>query len=108
MNTSDRQPVLITGASGFIGVHLVRLLVARGRAVSCLVRPTSQVEELLATGAELVTGDVNDGASVARAIASSKARVVFHLAGLGRAMSAHRRRGKLAVVRCSDERRYSL
>ena len=38
MNTSDRQPVLVTGASGFIGVHLVRLLVARGRRVSCLVR----------------------------------------------------------------------
>jgi len=88
MNTSDRQPVLITGASGFIGVHLARLLVARGRAVSCLVRPTSQVEELLAAGAELVTGDVSDRASVSRAVALSNAQVVFHLAGLGRAMSA--------------------
>jgi len=88
VNTSDRQHVLVTGASGFIGVHLVRLLVARGRAVACLVRPTSQVEELRAAGAELVTGDVNDRASVARAIASSNAQVVFHLAGLGRALSA--------------------
>ena len=71
MNNSDRQPVLVTGASGFIGLHLVRLLVARGRAVSCLVRPTSQVEELLAAGAELVTGDVDDRVGVGRAIASS-------------------------------------
>jgi len=88
MNTSDQQSVLVTGASGFIGAHLVRLLVARGRAVFCLVRPTSHVKELHAAGAELVTGDVNDRAVVSRAIALSNARVVFHLAGLVRAMSA--------------------
>jgi len=87
MNNSNQQSVLVTGASGFIGVHLVRLLVARGRPVSCLVRPTSHVKELLAAGAKLVTGDVNDRAGVSRAIALSKARVVFHLAGLLRAMS---------------------
>jgi len=87
MNTSNQQSVLVTGASGFIGVHLVRLLVARGRTVSCLVRQTSHVKELLAAGARLVTGDVNDRAGVSRAIALSNARVVFHLAGLVRAMS---------------------
>jgi len=87
MNTSNQQSVLVTGASGFIGLHLVRLLVARGRPVTCLVRPTSPVKELLAAGAELVTGDVNDRAGVSRAIALSNARVVFHLAGLVRALS---------------------
>ncbi len=87
MNISNQQPVLVTGASGFIGVHLVRRLVVRGHSVSCLVRPTSQVKELLAAGAELVTGDVNDRAGVARAIAFANAGVVFHLAGLVRAMS---------------------
>ncbi|HSL70508.1 MAG TPA: NAD-dependent epimerase/dehydratase family protein, partial [Longimicrobiales bacterium] len=87
MKTSDQQSVLVTGASGFIGLHLVRLLVARGRSVSCFVRPTSHVKELLAAGAELVTGDVTDRAGISRAIALSNARVVFPLAGLVRALS---------------------
>jgi nucleoside-diphosphate-sugar epimerase len=87
MNTSDQPPVLVTGASGFIGVHLVRVLVARGQHVFCLVRPTSHVKDLLAAGAELVVGDVNDRDGVSRALVVSSARVVFHLAGLVRAMS---------------------
>jgi len=87
MSSSDQRAVLVTGASGFLGLHLVRSLLARGRSVSCLVRPTSHVNELLAAGAALVTGDVNDRAGVSRAIASTGARVVFHLAGLVRAMS---------------------
>jgi dihydroflavonol-4-reductase len=87
LNTSNQQSVLVNGASGFIGAHLVRLLVARGHPVSCLVRPTSHVRELLAAGAEIVTADINDRAGVSRAIALSNARVVFHLAGLVRAVS---------------------
>ena len=81
------QSVLVTGASGFIGGHLVRRLIARGCRVSCLVRATSRVDELRAAGAELIACDIADRAGVARAIASSNARVVFHLAGRVRAMS---------------------
>ena len=33
---------LVTGATGFIGTHLVEALLARGDSVSCLVRPTSK------------------------------------------------------------------
>ena len=39
MKTRDAESVLVTGASGFIGQHLVRRLIERGDRVSCLVRP---------------------------------------------------------------------
>lgn len=74
--------MLVTGASGFIGRHLVRRLIERGDRVTCLVRTTSRIDELRAAGVGLVTGDVTDRAGIDRALAASQARIVFHLAGL--------------------------
>ena len=82
------QAVLVTGASGFIGGHLVRRLIARDCRVSCLVRAPSRVEDLRKVGAQIIACDVTDREGVARAIFSSSARYVFHLAGLVRAMSS--------------------
>jgi nucleoside-diphosphate-sugar epimerase len=87
MTATSQQSVLVTGASGFIGTHLVRRLVARGFRVSCLVRATSQVDGLRAAGALIVVCEIDDRVGVSRALVASKARVVFHLAGLLRAMS---------------------
>ena len=80
------QPVLVTGASGFIGGHLVRWLTAIGCRVSCPVRPTSRVDDLRSAGVRLIACDIADRAALERAIASSNARYVFHVAGLVRAM----------------------
>ena len=69
------KPTLVTGASGFLGWHVARLLVERGHAVRALVRPGSKVREL---DVEQVTGDLRDPASLGRAAAGCA--LVFHVA----------------------------
>jgi len=70
------KPVLVTGASGFLGWHVARVAIERGCAVRALVRPGSRVEEL---PVETVTGDLRDPASLRRAV--SGCGMVFHVAG---------------------------
>ena len=86
MKARDPQPVLVTGASGFIGRHVVHQLIERGRRVSCLVRATSRLDDLQSAGVHLITGDVTDRAGIGRALDVSQAGTVFHLAGLTKAL----------------------
>jgi dihydroflavonol-4-reductase len=66
---------LVTGASGFLGWHVARLLVERGYAVRALVRPGSRVADL---PVEIVNGDLRDPASLERAAAGCG--LVYHVA----------------------------
>ncbi len=72
--------VLVTGATGFIGTHLVRKLVADGYTVRALVRPSSQVSALESIGVERVYGDLSDRAAMEQAVRDC--RTVYHLAVL--------------------------
>jgi dihydroflavonol-4-reductase len=74
--------ILVTGATGFLGRHLVAHLVEQGYAVRALVREASDTAHLAALGVELFTGDVRESASVNAAIAGC--RYVVHGAGLFR------------------------
>lgn len=59
---------LITGATGFIGGHLVEDLIKRGEVVRALVRKTSDTSKLKALGVELAYGDITDKDSVSAAL----------------------------------------
>ncbi|KPJ64250.1 hypothetical protein AMJ44_13100 [candidate division WOR-1 bacterium DG_54_3] len=50
----------ITGATGFIGTHLVKRLAQTEHELRCLVRKTSDVHTLKELGVALITGDVTD------------------------------------------------
>lgn len=54
----------ITGATGFIGTHLVKKLAQTEHELRCLVRKTSDVHTLKELGVDLITGDVTDKDSV--------------------------------------------
>jgi len=70
--------VLVTGASGFIGSHIVERLVAAGDSVRAFVRPTSDVSYLQELGVELARGDITDPASLPLAMDGIEA--VYHAA----------------------------
>jgi dihydroflavonol-4-reductase len=69
--------LLVTGATGFLGEHLCRVLVEQGHTVRGLARSRSAV--LADLGVEHVRGDVLDGPELDRALEGVAA--VFHLAG---------------------------
>ena len=74
------QPVLITGAGGFLGHHLTRELTARGLAVRALVRPGRDTDRLESWGAVIVRGDLSNPSQVREAVEGCG--TVFHLAAL--------------------------
>ena len=71
-------PVLVTGGAGFIGSHLVRLLIERGERVRVLERPGADVSHLPLDQIEMVRGDIRDRRAVDLAV--RHCCEVYHLA----------------------------
>lgn len=90
--------VFVTGATGFIGIHTVAALRARGHAAVCLVRDVRKTAAFAAPAPELVEGDLGDTAALARGCDGADA--VVHLAGL----TAARSRRELFAVNADGTR----
>jgi dihydroflavonol-4-reductase len=81
---------LVTGATGFVGSHLVRALRKRGRRVRAMVREGTDSAELAMLGVEVVPGDVTDADGFAAA--AHGAERVFHVAGFVSFLAEERKR----------------
>jgi uncharacterized protein YbjT (DUF2867 family) len=68
---------MVTGGTGYIGRHLIPVLLARGHRVRVLTRPDSV--KRVAAGAETIIGDALDADSVAAAFKAGES--VIHLVG---------------------------
>lgn len=71
--------IFVTGATGFIGSHLVEELVKEECKIKCLVRPNSNTDFLKKLGVELVFGDLSDREFLKKSL--KKINIVYHLAG---------------------------
>lgn len=79
------KTVLVTGASGFVGGHVVEALVRKGIRPRCLVRRTSRLDYIKEWSPELAFGDITSLSSMEAAVEGVDA--VVHCAGVIRALS---------------------
>jgi uncharacterized protein YbjT (DUF2867 family) len=79
---TNRAPVAVTGATGFIGRYLTQALVERGRPVRALARDARKAGRVLPQSdqVEIVEGDIFDAASLDELCAGADA--VVHLIGI--------------------------
>jgi dihydroflavonol-4-reductase len=81
LRTENRElglKAFVTGATGFLGSHVARVLAEQGAELRLLVRPTSDLRNLDGLDADRVVGDLRDAASIEKALAGCD--VVFHVA----------------------------
>jgi nucleoside-diphosphate-sugar epimerase len=72
--------VLITGATGLLGGHLIKELQQRQENIRALVLPVENADNLVQQGIEVVRGDITDASTLAAAV--QNVDLVFHLAGM--------------------------
>ncbi len=72
--------VLVTGATGLLGSHLIKELQQRHEQIRALVLPVENADKLMARGVEVVRGDITDANTLEPAVKDIE--IIFHLAGM--------------------------
>ncbi len=72
--------VLVTGGTGFVGSHLIDVLLERGDTVTALVRSPAKAKSLGPRGVRLIVGDLDARDALEQAVAGQE--VIVHVAGL--------------------------
>lgn len=89
MPIDDERLILLTGASGYVGGRLLRVLVERGERVQCLARYPENLRSRVPDGVEVVAGDVLDRGSLGSALAGvGAAYYMVHSMASGEAFEA--------------------
>jgi nucleoside-diphosphate-sugar epimerase len=72
--------VLITGATGLLGGHLIKELQQRDEDIRALVLPVENADKLEKQGVKVVRGDITDASTLGPAV--QDVELIFHLAGM--------------------------
>jgi len=72
--------VFVTGATGFVGGHLVETLIDAGATVTAIVRSPDKAKEIARRGVTILEGDLSDAGRLADGLSGHDA--VVHVAGL--------------------------
>ncbi len=72
--------VLVTGATGLLGGHLIKELQQRREQIRALVLPLENADQLVEQGVEVVRGDISDANTLGPAVKDIE--ILFHLAGM--------------------------
>jgi nucleoside-diphosphate-sugar epimerase len=105
MDDQAMRKILLTGATGFTGRHVVPLLLERYGEVTCLVRRASVRTGISLPGVRFVEGDIDDSVSLAAALEGMEALVnIAYLVGRSEC-GARRAEGVVRAARTAGVRR---
>lgn len=77
--------ILLTGATGFLGVYVLEELVKRGHEVTCFVRETSNLEKIEQLNVPYIFGELDDFESICKALKDKEALINIASLGFGHA-----------------------
>jgi nucleoside-diphosphate-sugar epimerase len=78
INTHQKEKILVTGAGGFVGSHLVEALLERGYDVTCLIRPGENRKWLKNLNVSIIERDITKKETIKSCL--EEFSYIYHLA----------------------------